>query len=114
MTASMPRSAADGAPMSVLQRVNKWYGDFHVLKDIDLSVEAGEKIVICGPSGSGKSTMSRCINALEAHQKGRITVNGIQLTNDLKHVIAGRSEIGMGFEPLNLIQPLHEIGRAHV
>src|SRR3546814_12566055 len=106
MTASMPRSAADGAPMSVLQRVNKWYGDFHVLKDIDLSVEAGEKIVICGPSGSGKSTMIRCINALEEHQKGRIPVDGIQLTNDLKHVDAVRSEVGMVFQQFNLFPHL--------
>ena len=63
-----------------LEKVNKWYDDFHVLKDVDLSVTKGEKIVICGPSGSGKSTMIRCINRLEAHQKGNITVNGTELT----------------------------------
>src|SRR3546814_15039930 len=106
MTASMPRSAADGAPMSVLQRVNKWYGDFHVLKDIDLSVEAGEKIVICGPSGSGKSTLIRCINALEEHQKGRIIVDGVHLTNDLKNVEAVRREVGMVFQQFNLFPHL--------
>ena len=70
-----------------LEKVNKWYDDFHVLKDVDLSVTKGEKIVICGPSGSGKSTMIRCINRLEAHQKGNITVNGTELTNDLKILI---------------------------
>src|SRR3546814_12032814 len=98
--------------MIVLQRVNKWYGDFHVLKDIDLSVEAGEKIVICGPSGSGKSTMIRCINALEEHQKGRITVDGIQLTNDLKHVDAVRSEVGMVFQQFNLFPHLTVLERS--
>ena len=64
--------------------MNKWYGDFHVLRDINLKVMRGERIVICGPSGSGKSTMIRCINRLEEHQKGRIVVDGIELTNDLK------------------------------
>ena len=67
-----------------LEKVNKWYDDFHVLKDIDLIVNKGQKIVICGPSGSGKSTMIRCINRLEAHQKGTIVVHGTELTNDLK------------------------------
>ena len=69
-----------------LEKVNKWYDDFHVLKDIDLSVEKGQKIVICGPSGSGKSTMIRCINRLEAHQEGKIVVHGTELTNDLKNI----------------------------
>ncbi|MAP17455.1 MAG: ABC transporter ATP-binding protein, partial [Aurantimonas sp.] len=66
--------------------VNKWYGEFHVLRDINLTVRRGERIVICGPSGSGKSTMIRCINRLEEHQKGTITVDGIELTNDLKKI----------------------------
>ena len=65
-----------------LEKVNKWYDDFHVLKDIDLSVQRGQKIVVCGPSGSGKSTMIRCINRLEAHQKGHIVVHNTELTND--------------------------------
>ena len=69
-----------------LEKVNKWYDDFHVLKDIDLIVNKGQKIVICGPSGSGKSTMIRCINRLEAHQKGTIVVHGTELTNDLKNI----------------------------
>ena len=67
-----------------IRNMNKWYGDFHVLRDIDLEVKRGERIVICGPSGSGKSTLIRCINRLEEHQKGDIVVDGIELTNDLK------------------------------
>ena len=66
--------------------LNKWYGDFHVLRDINLNVKGGERIVICGPSGSGKSTMIRCINRLEEHQQGRLVVDGIELTNDLKKI----------------------------
>ena len=69
-----------------LEKVNKWYDDFHVLKDIDLSVDKGQKIVICGPSGSGKSTMIRCINRLEAHQEGKIVVHGTELTLSLIHI----------------------------
>ena len=75
-----------------LRRVNKWYGEFHVLRDIDLAVEKGERIVICGPSGSGKSTLIRCINRLEEHQKGTIVVNGVELTNDLKRIDEVRRE----------------------
>lgn len=86
--------------------VNKWYGDFHVLKDIHLSVQRGEKIVICGPSGSGKSTLIRCINALEEHQEGQIVVDGITLTNDLKNIDAIRSEVGMVFQQFNLFPHL--------
>ncbi|MEO3433161.1 amino acid ABC transporter ATP-binding protein [Inquilinus sp. CAU 1745] len=93
-------------PVIQLQKVNKWFGEFHVLKDIDLSVDQGEKIVICGPSGSGKSTMIRCINALEEHQKGRIYVDGITLTNDLKNIDAIRSEVGMVFQQFNLFPHL--------
>ncbi len=86
--------------------VNKWFGDFHVLKDIDLRVEAGERVVICGPSGSGKSTAVRCINRLEEHQKGTIRVDGIELTNDPKSVSAIRSEVGMVFQQFNLFPHL--------
>jgi len=86
--------------------VNKWFGDFHVLRDIDLKVLKGERIVVCGPSGSGKSTMIRCINRLEEHQKGRIVVDGIELTNDLKRVDEVRREVGMVFQHFNLFPHL--------
>ncbi len=86
--------------------MHKWYGDFHVLKDINLSVEKGERIVICGPSGSGKSTMIRCINRLEEHQQGQIMVDGIELTNDLKHIDQIRREVGMVFQHFNLFPHL--------
>src|SRR5687767_15331683 len=86
--------------------VNKWYGDFHVLRDINLKILKGERIVICGPSGSGKSTMIRCINRLEEHQKGRIIVDGIELTSDLKRVDEVRREVGMVFQHFNLFPHL--------
>jgi general L-amino acid transport system ATP-binding protein len=86
--------------------VHKWYGDFHVLRDINLNVRRGEKIVICGPSGSGKSTMIRCINRLEEHQKGQIIVDGTELTNDLKKIDEIRREVGMVFQHFNLFPHL--------
>ena len=86
--------------------VNKWFGEFHVLKDINLRVQRGERIVICGPSGSGKSTMIRCINRLEEHQKGRIVVDGIELTEDLKRIDEVRREVGMVFQHFNLFPHL--------
>ncbi len=89
-----------------LQGVNKWYGQFHVLKDINLNVASGERIVLCGPSGSGKSTTIRCINRLEEHQQGRIIVDGTELTSDLKHIEAIRSEVGMVFQHFNLFPHL--------
>ncbi|MCB9993728.1 MAG: amino acid ABC transporter ATP-binding protein [Hyphomicrobiaceae bacterium] len=89
-----------------LKDVNKWYGDFHVLKGINLTVHKGERIVICGPSGSGKSTMIRCINRLEEHQKGTIVVNGVELTNDLKRIDEVRREVGMVFQHFNLFPHL--------
>ncbi|CAM5320519.1 amino acid ABC transporter ATP-binding protein [Thauera mechernichensis] len=89
-----------------MEGVNKWYGEFHVLKDIDLAVRQGERIVLCGPSGSGKSTTIRCINRLEEHQKGRIVVNGVELTSDLKHIEAIRREVGMVFQHFNLFPHL--------
>ena len=92
--------------MISLANVNKWYGQFHVLKDIDLTVMTGERIVICGPSGSGKSTLIRCINRLEEHQKGKITVDGIELTHDLKHIEKVRREVGMVFQHFNLFPHL--------
>ena len=89
-----------------LQGVNKWYGQFHVLRNINLDVAPGERIVVCGPSGSGKSTMIRCINRLEAHQQGQIIVDGTELTNDLKHIEAIRREVGMVFQHFNLFPHL--------
>ena len=89
-----------------MQDVNKWYGAFHVLRDINLTVTRGERIVICGPSGSGKSTLIRCINRLEEHQKGRIVVNGTELTNDLKKIDDVRREVGMVFQHFNLFPHL--------
>ena len=86
--------------------MNKWYGDFHVLRDINLKVMGGERIVICGPSGSGKSTMIRCINRLEEHQQGRIVVDGIELTNDLKKIDEVRRDVGMVFQHFNLFPHL--------
>ena len=89
-----------------LSGVHKWYGEFHVLRDVNLKVSRGEKIVICGPSGSGKSTMIRCINRLEEHQKGQIIVDGTELTNDLKKIDEIRSEVGMVFQHFNLFPHL--------
>ena len=86
--------------------VNKWFGDFHVLRDIDLTVGRGERIVICGPSGSGKSTLIRCMNRLEAHQTGRIVVDGVELTDDMKRIDAVRREVGMVFQHFNLFPHL--------
>ncbi|MDQ2697088.1 MAG: amino acid ABC transporter ATP-binding protein [Pseudomonadota bacterium] len=92
--------------MIQMQGVHKWYGQFHVLKDIDLTVRKGERIVICGPSGSGKSTLIRCINRLEEHQQGKIIVEGIELTGDLKHIEQIRKEVGMVFQHFNLFPHL--------
>jgi general L-amino acid transport system ATP-binding protein len=86
--------------------MNKWYGDFHVLRDINLKVMGGERIVVAGPSGSGKSTMIRCVNRLEEHQKGQIIVDGIELTNDLKKIDEVRREVGMVFQHFNLFPHL--------
>ncbi|MCI4661328.1 MAG: amino acid ABC transporter ATP-binding protein [Neomegalonema sp.] len=86
--------------------MNKWYGSFHVLRDINLTVHRGERIVVCGPSGSGKSTLIRCINRLEEHQKGKIVVDGIELTSDLKKIDEIRREVGMVFQHFNLFPHL--------
>lgn len=86
--------------------MNKWYGQFHVLRDINVTVNRGERIVICGPSGSGKSTMIRCINRLEEHQSGKIIVDGTELTSDLKNIDKVRSEVGMVFQHFNLFPHL--------
>ncbi|MCP5437232.1 MAG: amino acid ABC transporter ATP-binding protein [Sedimenticolaceae bacterium] len=92
--------------MIELRHVHKWYGQFHVLKDINLTVSKGERIVICGPSGSGKSTMIRCINRLEEHQDGQIIVDGTELTDDIKHIDQIRREVGMVFQHFNLFPHL--------
>lgn len=86
--------------------MHKWFGTFHVLKDINLNIESGEKIVICGPSGSGKSTLIRCINRLEEHQKGSINVDGVELTSNLKNIAEIRSDVGMVFQSFNLFPHL--------
>lgn len=89
-------------PVIRISKMNKWFGNFHVLRDIDLNVAAGEKIVICGPSGSGKSTLIRCINRLEAHQEGEIKVEGVTLDGSLKNLEEIRSNVGMVFQQFNL------------
>ncbi|MCP4284894.1 MAG: amino acid ABC transporter ATP-binding protein [Gammaproteobacteria bacterium] len=92
--------------MIEIKGMHKWYGEFHVLKNIDLTVSKGERIVVCGPSGSGKSTMIRCINRLEEHQKGQIIVDGTELNDDLKHIDQIRREVGMVFQHFNLFPHL--------
>jgi general L-amino acid transport system ATP-binding protein len=89
-----------------INEMHKWYGDFHVLKNINLEVHKGERIVVCGPSGSGKSTMIRCINRLEEHQKGQIIINNTELTNDVKNIEEVRREVGMVFQHFNLFPHL--------
>jgi general L-amino acid transport system ATP-binding protein len=96
----------DAPPAIVMDKVNKWYGQLHVLKDVSLEVAFGERVVVCGPSGSGKSTMIRCVNRLEQHQEGRIVVDGIELTDDLRALDAIRREVGMVFQSFNLFPHL--------
>ena len=106
MTAAKPSTAPGDEPVIRMIDVNKWYGDFHVLKDINLDVQQGERIVICGPSGSGKSTTIRCINRLEEHQRGQIIVDGTELTSDVKNIEMIRREVGMVFQHFNLFPHL--------
>jgi polar amino acid transport system ATP-binding protein len=96
------RSAPRGETIIEARAVDKWYGEFHVLKNVDLNVRTGERIVICGPSGSGKSTLIRCLNGLEKVQKGRVVVDGIELTSGARQVEAVRQEVGMVFQQFNL------------
>jgi general L-amino acid transport system ATP-binding protein len=103
-TETQHRSTDD--PIIRIVGMHKWFDQFHVLKNINLDVERGERIVICGPSGSGKSTLIRCINCLEEHQQGRILVDGIEITNDLKNIHAIRSEVGIVFQSFNLFPHL--------
>ncbi|MBK1636807.1 amino acid ABC transporter ATP-binding protein [Rhodovulum adriaticum] len=98
-------SVSENAAIEIIN-MNKWYGAFHVLRDINLTIYEGERIVVCGPSGSGKSTLIRCINRLEEHQAGSIVVDGIELTNDLKNIDKVRSEVGMVFQHFNLFPHL--------
>jgi general L-amino acid transport system ATP-binding protein len=102
---STPGVAPDGAAVEIIA-LNKWYSEFHVLRDIDLTVKRGERIVICGPSGGGKSTLLRCINRLEDWQRGRIVVDGIELTDDPQHIVAVRRDVGMVFQHFNLFPHL--------
>ncbi len=94
------------SPIIEFKAVNKWFGDFHVLRDIDLVVARGERIVICGPSGSGKSTLIRCINRLEEHQQGQLIVDGTELSDDLKAIEKVRKDVGMVFQQFNLFPHL--------
>ena len=95
-----------GEAMIELENVNKWFDDFQVLKDINLKVQRGERVVVCGPSGSGKSTMIRCINRLEEHQQGRIVVDGVELDDNTKNITTVRREVGMVFQQFNLFPHL--------
>jgi general L-amino acid transport system ATP-binding protein len=106
MTEQAQQMAVSDEVAIQIQNMNKWYGAFHVLRDIDLTVYRGERIVIAGPSGSGKSTLIRCINALEEHQKGLITVDGTLLSSDIKNIDTIRSEVGMVFQHFNLFPHL--------
>ena len=101
-----PATTGDQPPAVEIVGMHKWYGEFHVLRDINLTVKRGERIVVCGPSGSGKSTMIRCINALEEHQKGSIRVDGVQLTADLRSIDEIRRDVGMVFQHFNLFPHL--------
>jgi general L-amino acid transport system ATP-binding protein len=106
MTPTLQDAAGDSAVMIEMRRVNKWYGAFHVLKDIDLKVSRQEVVVVCGPSGSGKSTLIRTINRLEAHQQGQVLVEGVELTDDPRSIEAIRREVGMVFQQFNLFPHL--------
>ncbi len=99
-------SATMETPAIVLDKVNKWYGTMHVLRDVSLNIAAKERVVVCGPSGSGKSTMIRCINRLESHQEGKIVVDGTELTDDLRALDTIRREVGMVFQSFNLFPHL--------
>jgi len=100
------KQGATDHPMIEMDKVNKWFGALHVLRDVSLTVRPGERIVVCGPSGSGKSTMIRCINRLEQHQEGHIFVDGLELTDDIRNLAAIRCEVGMVFQSFNLFPHL--------
>ena len=115
MKKTAPKRSGKAGNRSVIkiEQMNKWYGNFHVLRDINLEVYEGERIVICGPSGSGKSTLIRCINRLEVHQKGSIIVNDTELTSDLKNLETIRKDVGMVFQSFNLFPHLTSAGKLH-
>jgi general L-amino acid transport system ATP-binding protein len=96
----------DASPMIEMRQVHKWFGAFHALKGVSLTVKRGERVVVCGPSGSGKSTMIRCVNRLETHEEGQIVVDGIELTDDARQIAAVRREVGMVFQQFNLFPHL--------
>ena len=102
----MADAQAGAAPIITLERVNKWYGAHHVLRDVSLAVAEGERVVVCGPSGSGKSTMIRCINRLETHEQGRIVVDGTELSDNPRALAQVRREVGMVFQSFNLFPHL--------
>ena len=106
MSQAMHASNLQGPPAIMLDKVNKWYGAMHVLRDVSLTVAEKERVVVCGPSGSGKSTMIRCINRLETHQEGRIVVDGNELTDDLRALDTIRRDVGMVFQSFNLFPHL--------
>ena len=106
MEAVASAARADAPPAIMLDKVNKWYGAMHVLRDVSLNVALGERLVVCGPSGSGKSTLIRCINRLETHQEGVIKVDGIELSDDVRALDAIRREVGMVFQSFNLFPHL--------
>jgi general L-amino acid transport system ATP-binding protein len=106
LTAEATQARGTGEPMIVMEGVSKWFGDFQALKDVDLVVGKQEVVVVCGPSGSGKSTLIRCINRLEKHDKGRVVVDGIELSDDLKNIQEVRREVGMVFQQFNLFPHL--------
>jgi general L-amino acid transport system ATP-binding protein len=103
---SAVKSSAESQDIIVIENLNKWYGNFHVLKDINLRVKKGERIVICGPSGSGKSTTIRCINRLEEFQEGSLRVDGVEMIDDVKNIEAIRKDVGMVFQHFNLFPHL--------
>ncbi len=106
MSIEHEQSIENNDDIIIIKDLNKWYGEFHVLKDINLRVKKGERIVICGPSGSGKSTMTRCINRLEEFQRGSLIVNGVEMIEDVKNIEAIRREVGMVFQHFNLFPHL--------
>ena len=104
--ANATAASAETAPIIQLSSVSKWFGTFQALRNVNLDVDRGQKVVVCGPSGSGKSTMIRCINRLESHQRGRIVVDGVELTDNVKNIETVRSEVGMVFQSFNLFPHL--------
>jgi len=106
MMSAKAAAQVSAGPAIEMRGVNKWYGEFHVLRDVNLQVQPRQKVVVCGPSGSGKSTMIRCINRLEEHQAGHIIVDGVELTNDLKNIEVVRRDVGMVFQQFNLFPHL--------